>query len=141
MKHLRDAVDRVLPEAVAMWQELHRHPELSGQEYQTTEKIRGFLATLPDFRILPLATEVETGAVQRLMDPVEYACSKGLMLLPGIEISCETTAEDCHIVCLGCDWEDPFFTELEQAVQSRAVHQSGSIWWAGKLSTDSGRIS
>ena len=64
----------------------------------------------------PKETEVETGAVQRLVDPVEYACSKGLMLLPGIEISCETTAEDCHIVCLGCDWDDPFFTELEQAV-------------------------
>ena len=34
----------------------------------------------------------------------------------GIEISCETTAEDCHLVCLGCDWEDPFFDDLERAV-------------------------
>ena len=39
MKHLRDAVAQVLPEAVAMWQELHRHPELSGQEYDTRDYI------------------------------------------------------------------------------------------------------
>ena len=38
-----------------------------------------------------------------LVDAVDYAWSKGLRLLRGIEISCETTAEDCHIVCLGCD--------------------------------------
>ena len=30
--------------------DLHMYPELSGQEYQTTEKIRSFLETLPDFR-------------------------------------------------------------------------------------------
>ena len=51
-----------------------------------------------------------------LVDAVDYARSKGLQLLRGIEISCETTAEDCHLVCLGCDWEDPFFDTLEQAV-------------------------
>ena len=51
-----------------------------------------------------------------LMDAVEYAWSKGLHLLRGIEISCETTAEDCHLVCLGCDWEDPFFDSLEKSV-------------------------
>ena len=51
-----------------------------------------------------------------LADPVDYARSKGLQLLRGIEISCETTAEDCHLVCLGCDWEDPFFNDLERAV-------------------------
>ena len=51
-----------------------------------------------------------------LVDAVDYARSKGLQLLRGIEISCETTAEDCHLVCLGCDWEVPFFDSLEQAV-------------------------
>ncbi len=51
-----------------------------------------------------------------LVDAVDYARSKGLHLLRGIEISCETTAEDCHLVCLGCDWEDPFFDDLERAV-------------------------
>ena len=51
-----------------------------------------------------------------LADAVDYARAKGLQLLRGIEISCETTAEDCHLVCLGCDWEDPFFDDLERAV-------------------------
>lgn len=50
------------------------------------------------------------------MDAVEYAKSKGVVLLPGIEVSCETTVEDCHIVALGCDWNDGFFDELERGV-------------------------
>ena len=50
------------------------------------------------------------------MDAVEYAASKGVVLLRGIEISCQTTVEDCHIVCFGCDWNDPFFEELERRV-------------------------
>ena len=39
--------------------DLHMHPELSRQEYATTEKIRSFLQTLPDFRILPVKTGTE----------------------------------------------------------------------------------
>ena len=50
------------------------------------------------------------------MDAVEYAKSKGVSLIRGTEISCETTAEDCHIVCLRCNWEDPFFDRLERSV-------------------------
>ena len=45
---------------------LHMYPELSGQEYQTTEKIRSFLETLPDFQILPLSTETGTGVVAQI---------------------------------------------------------------------------
>lgn len=53
-------------------------------------------------------------------DIVEYAATKGVTLIRGIEISCETTAEDCHIVCFGCNWEDSFFEWLEEFVsQSR----------------------
>lgn len=59
----------------------------------------------------------EAGSGEQIpVDAVDYAWSKGLHLLRGIEISCETRAEDCHLVCLGCDWEDPFFDALEQAV-------------------------
>ena len=50
------------------------------------------------------------------VDAVDYAWSRGLRLLRGTEISCETTAEDCHIVCLGCDWTDPWFDTLEKSV-------------------------
>ena len=55
-------------------------------------------------------------AASSCVDAVDYAWSRGLRLLRGIEISCETTAEDCHIVCLGCDWTDPWFDELEKSV-------------------------
>ena len=55
------------------------------------------------------------------MDAVDYAWSRGLRLLRGIEISCETTAEDCHIVCLGCDWTDPWFDALEKSVVESKV--------------------
>lgn len=46
--------------------DLHMHPELSGEEFETTRKIRTFLETLPDFRILPLETEIGTGVVAQI---------------------------------------------------------------------------
>lgn len=46
----------------------------------------------------------------------QYALKKGLHVIKGIEISCETTVEDCHLVCFGCNWDDPFFAKLEQDV-------------------------
>lgn len=49
-------------------------------------------------------------------DIEEYAAGKGIVLLRGIEISCETTVEDCHIVCFGCDWSDSFFVKLEEDI-------------------------
>jgi len=39
-----------------------------------------------------------------MLDPVEYAASKGLGLIPGIEYSCDTDVDDVHIVGLGCNW-------------------------------------
>ena len=53
-------------------------------------------------------------------DMVSYAASWGVHLIKGIEISCETEVEDAHLVCFGCDWEDPFFEELHQfTIQSK----------------------
>ena len=72
----------------------------------------------------PGAIEADSGGKDSfplMMDAVEYALSRGLYLIRGIEISCETTAEDCHIVCLGCDWKDPFFDELERSVVDSKV--------------------
>ena len=63
-----------------------------------------------------IPVEAADAGNRALVDPVDYAWSRGLRLLRGIEISCETMAEDCHLVCLGCDWEDPFFDDLERAV-------------------------
>ncbi len=44
--------------------DLHEHPELSREEYRTTEKIREFLLTLPGFQIVDLP--VETGVIARI---------------------------------------------------------------------------
>lgn len=55
------------------------------------------------------------------IDVVEYAHLKGVMLIRGIEISCETSVEDCHIVCLGCDWSAPFFDQLEADVRKSKI--------------------
>lgn len=50
------------------------------------------------------------------VDIAEYARAKGMRLLRGIEISCETNIEDTHIVGFGCDWSRPYFEDLEASV-------------------------
>lgn len=50
-----------------------------------------------------------------------YAKQQGIILLKGIEISCQTEVEDVHIVCFGCDWSDSFFTELEAGVAASKI--------------------
>ena len=45
--------------------DLHMHPELSHQEFRTTEKIRDFLRTIPGVEILDLHRQL-TGAVARI---------------------------------------------------------------------------
>ena len=52
---------------------------------------------------------------------LDYARSKNLLLLRGIEISCETQIEDTHIVGFGCDWHAPYFDELEASVVASKV--------------------
>ena len=44
--------------------DLHRHPELSGQERRTSEKIRGFLFALPECQLIDLP--IETGVVAQI---------------------------------------------------------------------------
>ena len=56
------------------------------------------------------------------MDICEYASGHGILLLRGIEISCETEVEDVHIVCFGCEWKDGFFAELEKNVKESKVN-------------------
>lgn len=68
---------------------------------------------ITDHDIRPPATiTTEDGVV----DITDYARSKGLLLLRGIEISCETDIEDTHIVGFGCDWSSPYFDKLEESV-------------------------
>ena len=44
--------------------DLHQHPELAGEEYRTTEKIREFLSALPDCQMISLP--VKTGVIARI---------------------------------------------------------------------------
>ena len=51
---------------------------------------------------------------------IDYAREKGVILIPGIEISCDTLVEDVHIVGLGCDFSRPEMRAVEQeAAQSK----------------------
>lgn len=51
-------------EILAFKRDLHMHPELSGEEYETTGKLRAFFEARPDYEILPLP--VETGLIVRI---------------------------------------------------------------------------
>lgn len=51
------------------------------------------------------------------IDICTYARERGVYLIPGMEISCETEVEDVHLVCIGCDWDAPFFREFETQVK------------------------
>ena len=44
--------------------DLHQNPELSGEEFRTTEKIREFLCVLPGCRIISMP--VETGLIAQI---------------------------------------------------------------------------
>ena len=57
---LQEEYDRV----IAFRHDLHMHPELSGEEYRTSEKIREFLSQLPGCRILDLP--VKTGVAAQI---------------------------------------------------------------------------
>lgn len=62
-------------------------------------------------------TPPETVEVKgRIIPILDYAKSKGIILLRGMEISCDTENEDVHIVAFGCDFSDILFQELEADV-------------------------
>lgn len=56
------------------------------------------------------------------MDSVQYAYSKGVHLIRGIEISCETDIDDVHIIGLGCNWDDEYFDELDDFTKISKVN-------------------
>ena len=56
--------DEEYRKALSLKREMHMHPELSGQEYETGQRIRSFLSDVPGVELLPLQTK--TGVVARL---------------------------------------------------------------------------
>lgn len=65
----------------------------------------------------PKFVETDKGQV----DAVDYACSQGLVLMPGVEFSCDTSTEDVHIVAFGCDFTDARFLEMEKDIKRSKV--------------------
>lgn len=70
--------------------DLHRHPELSGQERRTTEKIRGFLSALSECQLIDLP--IETGVVARI--PGAFGASAEVMLRADIDALPQTERVD-----------------------------------------------
>ena len=61
---------------------------------------------------------IEIDGVQ--VSPGKYAKQQNLVLLQGIEFSCDTIVEDVHIIALGCNWSHPFFNiEYEASIESK----------------------
>lgn len=68
---------------------------------------------ITDHDIVPLKyVDTEEGQVK----VEEYGKSKGIEILSGIEVSCDTNVDDVHMLGLCCDFEYPFFKELEEFV-------------------------
>lgn len=90
--------------------DLHSHTVLSDGADSIQELIENAVAcgvkvlALTDHDILPPAEIHLAGGGSHSV--VSWARSRGLCLLCGVEISCETGLEDVHIVGLGCRWND-----------------------------------
>ena len=101
--------------------DLHTHTNRSDGTDAPWEHIRHAaeaglaIVAMTDHDIRPPKT-IDVPGEESPVDPVEYAKSLGVTLIPGTEISCETDLEDVHLVCLGCDWEHPFFAQMEADV-------------------------
>lgn len=96
--------------------DLHGHTNRSDGSDSPDEFIRHAVkrgvkvAAITDHDVIPPSFVTVDGEQIEIQ---EYARSQGLILLKGIEISCETWIDDTHLVCFGCDWTDSFFTELD----------------------------
>lgn len=104
--------------------DLHGHTTRSDgndtpAEYIKNAARRGVrILAITDHDVTP-PSEIDTESGVRNIE--EYAREQGVRLLRGIEISCETYIDDVHLVCFGCDWTNPFFSELEEFVEKSKV--------------------
>lgn len=100
--------------------DLHSHTNRSDGQDSPRELIdraadRGLKAVaITDHDVRP-PEAVETD--QGLMEIISYGRSKGVLILPGIEVSCDPRNEDVHMVGLGCDFHCSYFLNLEQKVR------------------------
>lgn len=105
--------------------DLHTHSTRSDGADTPREVIRQAekngvkILAITDHDIVPDDTDQESAGGMGTLK--EYAASCGVTLLLGTEISCDTDVDDVHIICLGCNWEDKWFKELEHAVAASRV--------------------
>lgn len=78
-------------------------------EYAAARGVK--IAAITDHDIVPPQTVVVDNEEIEISS---FAKSKGVQLIKGIEISCETQIEDVHLICFGCNWKDTFFKELDR---------------------------
>ena len=89
--------------------DLHTHTVLSDgndMPYELVENAvsRGLrVIAITDHDVLPPATVMKGSGEE--CEIVNYGLHRGLIIIRGIEFSCETTVQDVHIVGLGCDWD------------------------------------
>ena len=84
-------------------------------ELVANAKARGVrVLVLCDHDVVPPQTVEVDG---RSVDFRDYALKQGVVVLPGIEFSCQTEIEDCHIVTLGCDFDDPDILQICDEVE------------------------
>lgn len=97
--------------------DLHGHTNRSDGNDSPAEYInhaaeRGVkILAITDHDVVPPAVVSVDGSEE---DILSYAKKKGVQLIRGIEISCETFIDDVHLVCFDCDWDDTFFKELDE---------------------------
>jgi predicted metal-dependent phosphoesterase TrpH len=104
--------------------DLHCHTNRSDgsespKDFLDRASARGMKAVaITDHDIMPPKEVVCEG---QSLDIVAYACSKGVVLLPGVEFSCDTQTEDVHIVAFGCDFTDERFKAMETKIKKSKV--------------------
>ena len=90
MTRLTDDELRML---TAFRHDLHQHPELSGKERRTSEKIRGFLSAIPECQLIDLP--IETGVVAQIPGtPGAFGASAEVMLRADIDALPQTERVD-----------------------------------------------
>lgn len=104
--------------------DLHGHTTLSDGQDSPKEYIDYAVSigmkvvAITDHDVLPPKTiKVD----DMIIDIKEYAYSKGLEIVLGTEISCDTDNEDVHLLLFGCDWSDPRFAQLENDVSQSKI--------------------
>ena len=103
--------------------DLHAHTTRSDGNDSPAELLENAAAigmkviAMTDHDVLPPDDIVKNGAT---LSVGEYADELGIGVMRGIEVSCDTSVDDVHIVGFGCDWHSPALQWLpEIAVASK----------------------